>query len=174
MNHLATQTDIHQRAAAIRLLVLDVDGVLTDGRLYFNADGEVLKAFHVRDGAGIVQLRRAGIQVAIISGRDSPAVSKRMNELGVLHVKQGIHDKQAALQELLHSLQLPADCTACVGDDTPDLPMLQMARLAVAVADAHPTVRAAAHYVTQIAGGLGAVREVCDLILNAQPPGRGA
>lgn len=178
MTQLDTQTnigsDIYQRAAAVRLLVLDVDGVLTDGRLYFNAEGETLKAFHVRDGAGIVQLRRADIQVAVISGRNSPAVNRRMSELGVLHVKQGINDKQAALQELLHTLQLPADCLACVGDDTPDIPMLNMAQLAVAVADAHPAVRAAAHYVTQTAGGLGAVREVCDLILRAQISRRGA
>ncbi|MGD9841469.1 MAG: KdsC family phosphatase [Steroidobacteraceae bacterium] len=159
---------ITARAATIQLLVLDVDGVLTDGRLYFNADGEALKAFHVRDGAGIVQLRKAGIQVAIISGRNSPAVNKRMSELGVLHIKQGIHDKQAALQELLDTLQINADCVACVGDDTPDIVMLNMAQLAIAVADAHPAVRAAAHYVTQIAGGQGAVREVCDLILHAQ------
>lgn len=160
--------ELLQRAARIRLLVLDVDGVLTDGRLYFNAEGETMKAFHVRDGAGIVQVRKAGIQVAIISGRASTAVNKRMAELGVLHVGQGIHDKQAALRELLQELQISADALACVGDDTPDLPMLQMAHLAVAVADAHPTVRAAAHYVTQTPGGLGAVREVCDLILQAQ------
>ncbi|MGE0114790.1 MAG: 3-deoxy-manno-octulosonate-8-phosphatase KdsC [Steroidobacteraceae bacterium] len=164
MNHLA----VTERAAAIRLLVLDVDGVLTDGRLYFTADGETLKAFHVRDGAGIVQLRRAGIEVAVISGRNSPIVNKRMSELGVLHVRQGIDDKQAALQALLQTLQLDQNCIACVGDDTPDVPMLNMARLAVAVADAHPAVKAAAHYVTQIAGGLGAVREVCDLILQAR------
>ncbi len=163
-----------QRAARIRLLVLDVDGVLTDGRLYFNADGESLKTFHVRDGAGIVQLRKAGIQVAIISGRESAAVNKRMAELGVQHVMQGIHDKQAALVELLNTLQLSATSLACVGDDTPDLPMLQMAQLAVAVADAHPSVRTAAHHVTQTPGGLGAVREVCDLILLAQVHERGA
>jgi 3-deoxy-D-manno-octulosonate 8-phosphate phosphatase (KDO 8-P phosphatase) len=162
-----------QRAAGIRLLVLDVDGVLTDGRLYFTAEGETLKAFHVRDGAGIVQLRKSGIQVAIISGRDSAAVNKRMAELGVQHVKQGIHDKQAALGELLNSLQLSPASLACVGDDTPDLPMLQMAQLAVAVADAHPTVQAAAHYVTHTPGGLGAVREVCDLIFQAQLRERG-
>ncbi len=160
--------DILTRAAAIRLLVLDVDGVLTDGRLYFGAEGEALKAFHVRDGAGIVQLRKAGIQVAIISGRNSPMVNQRMSELGVAQVQQGIHDKQAALQSLLVTLQLPAEHLACVGDDTPDIPMLHMARFAVAVADAHPSVRAAAHYVTQMAGGVGAVREVCDLILHAQ------
>lgn len=159
---------IAARAAAIRLLVLDVDGVLTDGRLYFNAEGEALKAFHVRDGAGIVQLLKAGIQVAIISGRNSLAVNTRMNELGVMHVRQGIQDKQAALMDLLQLLQIDAGCIACVGDDTPDIPMFRMAHLAVAVADAHPATRAAAHYVTQVDGGKGAVREVCDLILQAQ------
>ena len=150
------------------MLVLDVDGVLTDGRLYFGATGEALKAFHVRDGAGIVQLRRAGIQVAIISGRSSPAVELRMNELGVTHVHQGIHDKQATLQALLQQLQVSNDQVACVGDDTPDIPMLNLAHLAVAVADAHPAVRAAAHHVTKQKGGMGAVREVCDLILQVQ------
>ena len=160
--------DIVERAAAVRLLVLDVDGVLTDGRLYFNNDGETLKVFHVRDGAGIVQLRRIGIEIAIISGRHSQAVDRRMSELGVTHVYQGIHDKQTTLQNLLAKLQLSADQLACVGDDTPDIPMLNVARLAAAVADAHPSARAAAHYVTRTPGGLGAVREVCDLILHAQ------
>jgi 3-deoxy-D-manno-octulosonate 8-phosphate phosphatase (KDO 8-P phosphatase) len=168
MGRELSQADIQQRAAAISLLVLDVDGVLTDGRLYFTADGEALKTFHVRDGAGIVQLRKAHVTVAIISGRNSPAVSTRMRELGVTHVQQGIHDKQAALQSLLKELQIGAEHLACVGDDTPDLPMFNMAHLAVAVADAHPTVRAAAHHVTQLGGGLGAVREVCDLILQAR------
>ena len=168
MSKLLNQTEIQQRAAAIRLLVLDVDGVLTDGRLYFTAEGETLKGFHVRDGAGIVQLRKAGIQVAIISGRNSPAVSTRMKELGVAHIQQGIHDKQAALLNLLKELQITPECVACVGDDTPDIPMFDIAHLAIAVADAHPSVRAAAHYVTQISGGQGAVREVCDLILQAQ------
>ena len=161
-------TALLERARDIRLLVLDVDGVLTDGRLYFNAEGEALKAFHVRDGAGIVQLRRSGIEVAIISGRNSAAVNSRMRELGVTHIHQGINDKQQALQTLLQSLNLTGNDIACIGDDTPDLPMLEIARLSVAVADAHPKVRAAAHYVTQLAGGLGAVREICDLILQAQ------
>jgi 3-deoxy-D-manno-octulosonate 8-phosphate phosphatase (KDO 8-P phosphatase) len=173
---VSTALSVAKRATNIRLLVLDVDGVLTDGRLYFDANGEALKAFHVRDGAGIVQLHKAGIQVAIISGRSSTMVSTRMSELGVLHVKQGIHDKQAALHELLDTLQIDADCIACVGDDTPDIPILNMAKLAVAVADAHPAVCAAAHYVTKLAGGRGAVREVCDLILHAQTqtPAHGA
>jgi 3-deoxy-D-manno-octulosonate 8-phosphate phosphatase (KDO 8-P phosphatase) len=157
-----------QRARHIRLLVLDVDGVLTDGRLYFGNEGEALKTFHVRDGAGIVQLRRQGIEVAIISGRKSHMVDLRMQELGVTHVHQGIHDKQAALNALLQTVNIPAEHAACVGDDTPDIPMFEIAGLAVAVADAHPLVRAAAHYITRIAGGQGAVREVCDLILAAR------
>ena len=169
--HSSHADSITARAAAIRLLVLDVDGVLTDGRLYFNAEGEALKAFHVRDGAGIVQLLKAGIQVAIISGRNSLAVNTRMNELGVLHVRQGIQNKQAALMDLLQLLQIDAGFIACMGDDTPDIPMFRMAHLAVAVADAHPATRAAAHYVTQVDGGKGAVREVCDLILQAQSAG---
>src|SRR6267154_924980 len=168
MNSL-NQEQLHERAAAIRLLVLDVDGVLTDGRLYFSAQGEALKAFHVRDGAGIVQLRKLGVMVAIISGRNSPAVDFRMRELGVSYVKQGISDKQAALQELLQEVNLSPHAVACVGDDTPDIPMLELARLAVAVQDAHPQVRATAHYITQLPGGQGAVREVCDLIISQLP-----
>ncbi|MBS0396796.1 MAG: HAD hydrolase family protein [Proteobacteria bacterium] len=155
-------------AAAIRLLVLDVDGVLTDGRLWFGPDGEQLKAFHVRDGAGIKAVRAAGIEVAIISGRRSAAVERRAAELGIAHVHQGSEDKAAALVALAAELGVPLAATACVGDDTPDLPMLRLAALPVAVADAHPQVRAAARLVTHAAGGAGAVREVCDLLLGAR------
>lgn len=158
---------VAERARCIRLLVLDVDGVLTDGRLYISANGEEFKVFHVRDGSGLVALRKAGIDVAIISGRDSPAVQRRADELGIRHVRQGIADKRTALDELLRELQVAADALACVGDDTPDVPMLERATLAVAVADAHPTARAAAHWTTPSAGGHGAVREVCDLLLTA-------
>ena len=162
-----------QRAADIRLLVLDVDGVLTDGRLYFSPRGEELKVFHVRDGAGIVQVLRAGIAVAVISGRDSRAVERRMTELGVSWVRQGVSDKLASLRELL---DIPSDvyiaafipAVACIGDDTPDVPLLANARLGVAVADAHAAVREQAHYVTRLPGGQGAVREVCDLILASR------
>jgi 3-deoxy-D-manno-octulosonate 8-phosphate phosphatase (KDO 8-P phosphatase) len=168
MSQLLDHSELQQRASAIRLLVLDVDGVLTDGRLYFTAQGETLKAFHVRDGSGIAQLRNAGLTVAIISGRSSPMVSARMQELGVMHVHQGIKDKHSALQNLMNELQLSATQVACVGDDTPDLPMFNIAHLACAVADAHASVRAQAHYITQLTGGIGAVREVCDLILQAQ------
>ena len=157
------------RAAAIRLLTLDVDGVLTDGRLYFSARGEEMKSFHVRDGAGIVQVLGAGIQVAVISGRDSEAVQRRMSELGVTWVRQGVKDKLQALREILDRLRLDPQCVACVGDDSPDLPLMRAAHLACAVADAHASVRQCAHYVTELPGGQGAVREVCDLLLHAQP-----
>ena len=159
---------LQDRARDVRLLVLDVDGVLTDGRLYLSPEGEEFKVFHVRDGSGIVAVRQAGIEVAIVSGRSSPAVQRRADELGIRHVRQGVGDKGAALQELLGVLGLSAAQTACVGDDTPDLPMLRMAGLAVAVADAHPALDSEVHWVTPSAGGLGAVREVCDLLLNAR------
>jgi 3-deoxy-D-manno-octulosonate 8-phosphate phosphatase (KDO 8-P phosphatase) len=167
-----TQENINARAAAIRLLVLDVDGVLTDGRLYFTAHGEETKCFHVRDGAGIVQLLRAGVQVAVISGRDSPAVTRRMSELGVTFVRQGVNDKLTVLQELLRVLNLEPNVIACMGDDSADVPILQIAHLSISVPDAHASAKAYAHMVTQTAGGLGAVREVCDLILAARATGR--
>jgi len=155
-----------QRASAIQLLAVDVDGVLTDGRLYFGAEGETLKVFHVRDGAGLAQLRNAGIEIAIISGRNSAAVNVRMRELGIEHVHQGVKDKHAVLLQLKQQLHIQDNGIACVGDDTPDIPMFSLAHLAVAVADAHPKVRAAAHHITTLKGGKGAVREVCDLILQ--------
>jgi 3-deoxy-D-manno-octulosonate 8-phosphate phosphatase (KDO 8-P phosphatase) len=157
-----------ERARRIRLLVLDVDGVLTDGRLYLSASGEEFKVFHVRDGSGIVAVRRAGIEVAIISGRDCGAVVRRAAELGIRHVRQGVADKGAELDLLLGELGMAADEAACVGDDTPDAPLLQRAGLAIGVADAHPALLAAAHWVTQAKGGRGAVREVCDLLLSAR------
>ena len=157
-----------ERARRIRLLVLDVDGVLTDGRLYLSATGEELKVFHVRDGSGLVAAQRAGIVVAIISGRDSPAVTRRAAELGIRHVRQGVSDKGAELDRLLAELAATPAELACVGDDTPDLPMLRRAGLAVAVADAHPALREAAHWITPSKGGQGAVRDVCDLLLSTR------
>jgi 3-deoxy-D-manno-octulosonate 8-phosphate phosphatase (KDO 8-P phosphatase) len=150
---------------AIQLLVLDVDGVLTDGRLYFGPRGEALKVFHVRDGHGIVQLRRAGLEVAVISGRRSRMVQARCRELGVRHLHQGVSDKLAVLQRLLARLKLPPSACACVGDDLPDLPLMRSVALSFAVADAHPAVRRAADVVTRLRGGHGAVREVCDRLL---------
>jgi 3-deoxy-D-manno-octulosonate 8-phosphate phosphatase (KDO 8-P phosphatase) len=157
-----------ERAGRIRLLVLDVDGVLTDGRLYLSPTGEELKVFHVRDGSGLVAVQRAGITVAIISGRDSAAVSRRAAELGIRHVRQGVVDKGAELDRLLSELGVEPVETACVGDDTPDLPMLRRVGLAVGVADAHPALLEAAHWITRAPGGRGAVREVCDLLLSAR------
>ncbi len=156
------------RARRVRLLVLDVDGVLTDGRLYISAAGEELKVFHVRDGSGLVSLRRAGIEVAIISGRDSAAVTRRADELGIQHVMQGVADKGAALEALLSELGIAAEEAACMGDDTPDLPMLKRAGLAIGVADSHPALHDSVHWLTPSPGGRGAVREACDLLLSAR------
>ncbi|MEA3174519.1 MAG: 3-deoxy-D-manno-octulosonate 8-phosphate phosphatase phosphatase [Gammaproteobacteria bacterium] len=154
--------------AKIELLVLDVDGVLTDGRLYFGAKGEALKVFHVRDGHGIKLLLNAGLQVAAFSGRRSAAVTARMRELGVRSVVQGCTDKVAALQRLAKRLELdPLKC-ACIVDDTPDLALMSAVGFAAAVADAHPIVKSAAHWVSRALGGHGAVRELCDALLRAR------
>ena len=146
----------------IRLLVLDVDGVLTDGRLYFGPRGEALKVFHVRDGLGMVELQRAGVRIAVISGRRSPMVAARCRELGVGEVHQGVADKLKVLKSILKRTGIRAQECACVGDDLPDLPLMRHVARAFAVADAVPEVRAAAHTVTRLPGGAGAVREVCD------------
>jgi len=158
----------HPALRRVRLLVLDVDGVLTDGRLFYGAKGESLKAFHVRDGHGIKQVGAAGITVAIISGRKSAAVARRARELGIKHVLQGATDKLAALTRLVKARDVALEHCACVGDDTPDAPILRVAGLAIAVADAHPDALAAAHLVTARPGGHGAVREVCDWLLEAR------
>ena len=157
-------------APAIRLLVLDVDGVLTDGRLYFGPRGEALKVFHVRDGVGLRELQRAGLEIAVISGRRSPMVAARCRELGVRHVFQGVGDKLAALTRLCVRLKLTPAACACVGDDLPDVPLMRVAALSFAVADARRAARRAADVVTRLPGGRGAVREVCDhlLALNAR------
>jgi 3-deoxy-D-manno-octulosonate 8-phosphate phosphatase (KDO 8-P phosphatase) len=163
-----SSASIARRAAEIRLLVLDVDGVLTDGRLYFSRLGEEMKSFHVRDGAGIVQLLQSGVQVGILSGRNSGAVDHRAKELGISLVRQGVDDKLAALNEMLGRLQLNAQSTACIGDDRADVPIMQIAGLSIAVADAHDCAKECAHFTTKAAGGMGAVREACDLILAAR------
>jgi len=152
----------------VQMLVLDVDGVLTDGRLFYGARGESLKVFHVRDGHGIKQVTAAGITVAIISGRKSVAVTRRARELGIRHVTQGASDKVAALTRLAKSRAIPIEHCACVGDDTPDAPMLRVAGVAIAVADSHRDALEAADLVTTLRGGQGAVREVCDWLLDAR------
>ena len=156
------------RAAAVELLVLDVDGVLTDGRITYTADGVEVKSFHVRDGSGLVVWRKLGKRTAIVSGRASQAVDMRAAELGISPVVQGAPDKGAALRQVLADTGLRPEQACGVGDDLPDLPVLRACGLAVAVADACPEARAAAHYVTRAAGGRGAVREVVEFILRAQ------
>jgi 3-deoxy-D-manno-octulosonate 8-phosphate phosphatase (KDO 8-P phosphatase) len=154
--------------ARIELLILDVDGVLTDGRLYFSARGETLKVFHVRDGHGIKLLMGAGIAVAAVSGRRSDAVASRMRELRVPHVVQACSDKVTALRRLTQRLHIdPLNC-ACIVDDTPDLPLMSAVGVAGAVADAHPVVLSAAHWISKANGGQGAVRELCDALLRAR------
>lgn len=152
----------------VKLLVLDVDGVLTDGRLFYGPKGELLKAFHVRDGHGIKQVSGAGITVAIISGRKSEAVLRRARGLGIKHVYQGVDDKLAALRKLAKTLEVSLDHCVCVGDDTPDAPILNACGLGVAVADAHADALAAADLETTRPGGHGAVREVCDWLMSAR------
>jgi 3-deoxy-D-manno-octulosonate 8-phosphate phosphatase (KDO 8-P phosphatase) len=159
---------LHQRAARVRLAAFDVDGVLTDGTLLLGADGAEHKNFHVHDGFGLVLLLEHGLQLAVISSRNSPIVAERMRALGVQHVRQGVDDKHAALGDLLRDAGLGADAACFTGDDLPDLPAMQSAGLGIAVADAHPLVRAGADWVTSRPGGRGAVREVCELLLRAQ------
>jgi 3-deoxy-D-manno-octulosonate 8-phosphate phosphatase (KDO 8-P phosphatase) len=150
------------------LLVFDVDGVLTDGRLYFGTRGEALKVFHVRDGHGIKLLMSSGVKVAAISGRRSPAVTARMRELGVKTVVQGCGDKVAALEKIVRPLNIPLRQCGCLVDDTPDMPLMAAVGFSAAVADAHPLVLRAADWVAQRPGGLGAARELCDAILRAR------
>ncbi len=154
--------------AAIRLLVLDVDGVLTDGRLHYGPDGEQQKVFHVHDGSGIRALAAAGVTIAVISGRSSAAVARRCTELGIRELQQGVDDKGQALAALLVRLCVSERECACVGDDTPDVPMLKRVGLAIAGAGAHADARRAAHRRTRLRGGAGAVREVCDWLLAAR------
>ena len=159
---------VRKQASGVELLVLDVDGVLTDGRLHFDAKGNEFKVFHARDGYGIRRLLEAGVQSAIIFGRKSVAVEKRAAELIIPHVKLGVKDKLAELNKLANSLGIDAGATACVGDDIPDLACMKQAGLAIAVADAHPDLDAVADWHTHNGGGQGAVREVCDLLLAAR------
>ena len=160
--------DLLVRARAVRLLILDVDGVLTDGSLYFTARGEEMKRFDARDGHGMRMLSEAGVRIAIVSGRSSEAVARRAEGLGITEVLQGLEDKLAACQALAGRCGLALENCAALGDDLPDLPVLRRAVLAASVPGAPAPVRAAAHYITEREGGHGAVREVCEFILNAQ------
>lgn len=160
--------EVWQRAQHVKLLLLDVDGVLTDGRLYFDKTGEAFKVFHVRDGHGIKMLQHGGIEVAFLSGRVSDAAYHRARDLGINQFHEGLRDKVPVLEKIRGALNLNFEEVGTVADDLVDLPLVHRVGLAVAVADAAPEVRAAAHWVTPSPGGHGAVREVCDLLLKAQ------
>lgn len=155
-------------ARPIRLLVLDVDGVLTDGRLYYGPEGETLKAFHTLDGQGIKLLRRVGILTAVISGRDSPALRQRLADLSIDLFHLGREDKLVALESLWSACGLGPEATAFMGDDWPDLAPMAACRLSATVPNASPAVLAAAHWCATRSGGLGAVREFSEFVLAAQ------
>ena len=159
---------VAERARGLRLAIFDVDGVMTDGTLYIGAAGEAFKAFNILDGHGVKMLQHAGIATAIISGRDSAAVTHRAKELGIGHVCQGISDKVAAFEALARKVGVTAEQCAFVGDDLPDLPVMRRCGLAVAVCNAVDAVKRCAHYVTRAHGGRGAVREFCEMLLEAR------
>jgi 3-deoxy-D-manno-octulosonate 8-phosphate phosphatase (KDO 8-P phosphatase) len=160
--------ELHERLRKIKLLLMDCDGVLTDGRLYYGPNGEEHKVFYVRDGYGLVAWHAAGFMSGIISGRNSPIVPLRFERLGVSFIRQGNDDKGPVFEQIISEAGVTAEQTAYIGDDVPDIDVLRRAGFAVAVADAHPSVKAAAHFVTDSAGGRGAVRELIDMILGAR------
>jgi 3-deoxy-D-manno-octulosonate 8-phosphate phosphatase (KDO 8-P phosphatase) len=159
---------IIEKAKKLKLLLLDVDGVLTDGKLFFDNDGNEYKSFHARDGHGIKLLQQTGVIVAVISGRKSQIVEQRMKQLGVAHVYQGHENKLSAFYEIIEKIAVTPEQVAHVGDDVLDLPVMIRVGLAVAVQDAVPEVKQHADWCTTLSGGCGAVREVCDLIMQAQ------
>ncbi|WP_457668385.1 3-deoxy-manno-octulosonate-8-phosphatase KdsC [Thiolapillus sp.] len=160
--------DILEKAAQIKLVIFDVDGVLTDGSLYLGDDGQEYKAFNSLDGHGMVMLQQTGVQIGIITGRTSKVVEIRMNSLGIQHLYQGQRDKRPAYSELKEQLGLDDSQIAYVGDDVVDLPVMSRVGLAIAVQDAHAFAMQHAHWITPSPGGKGAAREVCELIMEAQ------
>ncbi|PHS19672.1 MAG: 3-deoxy-manno-octulosonate-8-phosphatase KdsC [Kangiella sp.] len=160
--------DLLNKAKAIKLVICDVDGVLSNGKVYFGNENEELKSFNIKDGLGIKQLLNNGIQVAIITGRESNIVSRRSKELGISHVYQGKKDKIASYDEILVSLNLKPDQVAHVGDDLPDIPLMNRSGLGICVSDAHFFVKQNADWSTSSIGGDGAVREISDLLLYSQ------
>ena len=155
------------KARGVRLVFFDVDGVLTDGGLLFTEEGETIKRFNALDGYGLKLLQSAGITPAVISGRDSKALRQRLQALGISHLALGLENKRPAAENMLQTLGLSWEQSAAMGDDWPDLALMSRAAFACAPANAHPEVRSMAHHVTQAAGGAGAVRELCDLMLQA-------
>ncbi len=167
MTHMMTD-ELRTDLARIRLLSLDVDGVLTDGRIIYSDDGREIKAFNVQDGSAIKMLAATGIEIAILTGRESPMVDRRARELGIRHLAQGLDDKGPAFQALCAQLHIPLKETAHVGDDLADLVLFDLAGFSISVPNGHPAVRARADHVTQAAGGEGVVRELAELILRAR------
>ncbi len=157
-----------ERAKQVRLMIFDVDGVLTDGGLRYGAQGETLKTFHVLDGHGIKLLQQLNVRTAIISAREAAIVVKRAADLGISILRQGVHDKRAIFEQLLTELDLAAEACGYMGDDLIDLPVMTRVGFCASVPNAHPEVQARAHLVTHSPGGHGAAREVCDFILRAQ------
>lgn len=160
--------DVLQKAADIKLIIFDVDGVLTDGSLFLGDDGQEYKAFNSRDGHGMVMLMQSGVKIGIITGRTSDVVRIRMESLGIEHVFQGHRNKLPPYEELKGQLGFPDEQIAYVGDDVVDLPIMRRVGLAIAVQDAHPLVKRHAHWQTAHAGGRGAARDICEMILEAQ------
>jgi len=160
--------DILERAAQIKLVIFDVDGVLTDGSLFLGDDGLEYKAFNSRDGHGMKMLQESGVTIAIITGRTSKVVEYRMQSLGIEHVYQGQLDKRLAFSELLEKLSVDANQVAYVGDDVVDLPVMAKVGLAIAVQDAHSMVLKHAHWQTPSCGGRGAGRDVCEMLMEAR------
>ncbi len=164
--------EIDARARVLRLLLFDVDGVMTDGTLYIGAQGEAFKAFNILDGHGMKMLQSAGVTTALLSGRTSEAVERRARELSIAHVVQGSADKVADFERLVAAAGVQPAACSFVGDDLPDLEVMRRCGLAVAVANAVDEVKAHAHYVTRACGGRGAVREFCELVLRARSAGQ--
>ncbi len=160
--------EAYERARAVKLVIFDVDGVLTDGRIYINDSGDEMKGFHSRDGHGMKLLKHAGLETAIISGRTARCVEVRAQNLDVGVLYQGVEDKVAVFEELLARTGLAAEQTAYIGDDIVDLPVMRRCGLAACVPEAPEVVRANAHYICKLPGGHGAVREWCEMILHAQ------
>lgn len=165
---MSTTEAVKAKAADIRLAVFDVDGVMTDGRLYLGPDGAEFKSVHIHDGLGLQRLQAVDITPAAISGRPSRAIENRLLDLGLQYIYLDVEDKPAAFAGLLDDLGLDASQAAVMGDDLPDLPLMRRAGLALAVADALPELRAAADWISTLPGGAGAVREACELLIAAR------